>query len=205
LKVDLSSLRKKVAVEAATLLYSGVEKEYKQAKLKAASICGCHFLPTNAEVATELDRVAEENEGQAREERLTQMRKEALHLMKLLSGYKPLLVGSVWRGTAHRKSDIDLVIYHDDAGDVIKALKQSSLRIAQAEWVNITKRGQNRTSFHIYVESPAGYAVEIVVRAFQERMKREKCEIYGDEIKGLGVRELEKLLRENPTQLFTPP
>lgn len=30
------SLRKKVTIEAATLLYNGVEKEYKQAKLKRA-------------------------------------------------------------------------------------------------------------------------------------------------------------------------
>ncbi len=204
MNVDSSSLRKKVAAEAAALLYSGVEKEYKQAKLKAASTYRSHFLPTNAEVAMELDRVVEENEGQAREERLIQMRKEALRLMKLLRDCNPLLVGSVWRGTAHKKSDIDLVMYHDDAGDVIKALRQNNLRIVQAEWMSVTKHGQKKTSFHIYVELSAGYTVEIVVRAFQERMNKEKCEIYGDEIKGLGVRELEKLLRENPTQRFIP-
>ena len=66
---DLSS-RKKVIREAATLLYDGVEKEYKQAKLKAAETYGLHYMPTNLEVALEIDRIAEEKEGAAREERL---------------------------------------------------------------------------------------------------------------------------------------
>ena len=47
---DFSS-RKKVTIEAATLLYDGVEKEYKQAKLKAAKTFGLHYMPTNLEVA----------------------------------------------------------------------------------------------------------------------------------------------------------
>ena len=58
-----SDLRCKVAREAATLLYFGAEKEYKQAKLKAAKTLGTHFLPTNLEVAIELDKIAEANEG----------------------------------------------------------------------------------------------------------------------------------------------
>ncbi|MDH5460241.1 MAG: hypothetical protein OEW71_04305, partial [Candidatus Bathyarchaeota archaeon] len=77
------SLRRKVAREAASLLYFGVEKEYKQAKLKAAKTFGVHFLPTNFEVAIEFDRISEEKEGAARQERLIQMRKEALKLMKI--------------------------------------------------------------------------------------------------------------------------
>jgi predicted nucleotidyltransferase len=58
--------RTKVAREAANLIYSGIEKEYKQAKLKAAEAVGSHFLPTNLEVAIELDRMAEEREGHER-------------------------------------------------------------------------------------------------------------------------------------------
>ncbi|MEM2254872.1 MAG: tRNA adenylyltransferase, partial [Candidatus Bathyarchaeia archaeon] len=92
-------IRRKVAREAANLLYLGVEKEYKQAKLRAAKVLGVNVLPTNLEVAMELDKIAEENEGKKRQERLVQMRKEALKLMKILEKYSPVLVGSVWRGT----------------------------------------------------------------------------------------------------------
>ena len=91
-------LKCKVAREAATLLYFGAEKEYKQAKEKAAQTLGTHFLPSNLEVALELDKIAEENEGENRKERLIQMRKEALKIMKLLDAYCPVLIGSVWRG-----------------------------------------------------------------------------------------------------------
>jgi hypothetical protein len=71
---DVDDIHCRVAREAATLLYFGAEKEYKQAKLKAAKTFGVHFLPTNLEVALELDRIAEEKEGSARKERLVLMR-----------------------------------------------------------------------------------------------------------------------------------
>ncbi|HDD70052.1 MAG TPA: tRNA adenylyltransferase, partial [Candidatus Bathyarchaeota archaeon] len=45
------AIRKKVAREAAALLYFKLEKEYKQAKIKAAETLGVNFLPTNREIA----------------------------------------------------------------------------------------------------------------------------------------------------------
>ena len=61
-----SNLRYKTAREAATLLYFGAEKEYKKAKLKAAKTIGVHFLPTNLEIAVEIDKIAELLEGKSR-------------------------------------------------------------------------------------------------------------------------------------------
>jgi len=69
--------RKRVVTEAANLLYNGLEKEYKQAKMKAAKTFGLHYMPTNIEVVMELDRIADEIEGPARQERLVTMRREA--------------------------------------------------------------------------------------------------------------------------------
>jgi predicted nucleotidyltransferase len=109
-----ADLKYRVAREAATLLYFGAEKEYKQAKEKAAETLGTHFLPSNLEVALELDKIAEENEGSKRKERLIEMRKEALKIMKLLDRYCPVLIGSVWRGTIKHGSDIDIAVYTDD-------------------------------------------------------------------------------------------
>jgi hypothetical protein len=40
-----------------------VEKEYKQAKLKAARTFGLHFMPTNLEVALEIDKIARKSEN----------------------------------------------------------------------------------------------------------------------------------------------
>jgi len=198
------SLRKKVAKEAAHLLYFGVEKEYKQAKLKAAETFRVHFLPTNLEVAIELDRIAEEKEGATRKNRLIQMRKEALKLMKILKTYYPVLIGSVWRGTIHRQSDIDITVYHDEPNDILKVINQSNIIVTRAEWVTITKEGSKKQSFHIYLELPTENKAEIIVRSSEEANRKERCEIYGDTITGLRIQELEKTLQENPTQRFVP-
>jgi hypothetical protein len=204
LGVEPLRLRKRIAREAASLLYFGVEKEYKQAKLKAAKIVKSKFLPTNLEVALELDKIAEENEGSARQERLIQMRKEALKLMKILEAYKPLLIGSVWRGTICHDSDVDIVVYHDEPADILKILQQNHFKIMQTEWVAVTKKGKKRVSFHIHAELPTKEEVEIKIVQSLEAFVKEKCEIYGDEITGLSVQKLEKLLKGNPAQRFVP-
>lgn len=198
------SLRRKVAREAASLLYLGVEKEYKQAKLKAAKTFGVHFLPTNLEVAIEFDRIAEEKEGAARQERLIQMRKEALKLMKILKAYNPVLIGSVWRGTIHRGSDIDMIVYPDEGYDVLKLIKQNSFKVLRTERMAVTKRGQKKASLHIYLELSTKEKTEIIVRSPEEANRKEKCEIYGDVITGLSIQELENVVVKNPTQRFVP-
>jgi predicted nucleotidyltransferase len=204
LDVDSLRLRKRIAREAASLLYFGVEKEYKQAKLEAAKIVKSKFLPTNLEVALELDKIAEETEASARKERLIQMRKEALKLMQILKAYKPLLIGSVWRGTIYYGSDVDIVAYHDEPEDILKILNQNHLKITQTEWVTVTKKGKRKKSFHVYAELPAKEKAEIKIVPSLEATKKEKCEIYGDEITGLSLQKLEKLLKENPVQRFVP-
>lgn len=197
-------MRQKVAKETANLLYFGVEKEYKQAKLKAARTFGVHFLPTNFEVAVEFDKIADEHEGHARKERLIQMRNEALKIMKILKAYNPKLIGSVWRGTIHRGSDIDIVMYQDSPYEIVNSLEQNNFKILQTEWVTITKRGKTNSSFHVYLESSTNENVEIVIRNSEESNRKEKCEIYGDKITGLNVQKLERLLKENPTKRFVP-
>jgi len=204
LNPDRQNLKRRVAQEAATLLYFGIEKEYKQAKLKAAKTLRTSFLPTNLEVALELDRTAEENEGPARTERLIQMRKEALRLMRILKPFDPVLVGSVWRGTIHHESDIDIAIHRDNPEAVLKLLKQDGVKVTQTESVTVTKKGKRKGSFHIYAELSAHEKTEIKVCDPNEAEVREKCEIYGDEITGLSTQELGKLLSENPAKRFLP-
>ena len=199
-----SDLRCKIAKEAATLLYFGAEKEYKQAKVKAANTLGTHFLPTNLEVALELDKIAEANEGSARKERLIQMRKEALKIMRTLKEYSPLLIGSVWRGTIRRGSDIDITVYHDGPDEIVTSLKKSGAKISRTEWTTVTKKGKTEESFHIYFEASSKQTAEVVVRSPDEAGYRRKCEVFGDELKGLNVQELERVLEENPEQKFIP-
>jgi predicted nucleotidyltransferase len=196
--------RVRVADEAALLLYMGQEKEYKQAKLRAARTLGVRVLPSNAEVAEALDRVAEEREGEERKKRLVAMRKEALEIMKLLRKMRPVLTGSVWRGTAHKGSDIDIVVFSDTPDNVQRELEKANLRIVKAEWQTLTKQGKRLQTFHIHLLLPSNNEAEIIVRGSERMHMKEPCEIYGDAQTGLNTEQLEQVLKTNPTQKFTP-
>ncbi len=196
--------KRRVAREAATLLYFGAEKEYKQAKQRAAETLGTHFLPSNLEVALELDKVAEENEGEHRKVRLVEMRTEALEVMKLLSSFCPVLIGSVWRGTIKQGSDIDIAVYTDTPDSVAEALKSGGVKIGRTQWTTVNKRGATLESYHIHAKTPKGHSLEVTVRSSEELGQKRRCETFGDEIRGLSVAQLEKVLETHPTQQFVP-
>jgi len=199
-----SDIKCRVAREAATLLYFGAEKEYKQAKQKAAQTFGNHFLPSNLEVALELDKIAEEHEGSQRKKRLVQMRREALDVMEHLATFYPVLIGSAWRGTIKQGSDIDIAVYADEPLEVLELLKASGVGVLKSAWSSVNKCGETLSSFHIHAQTQDRHGLEIVVRRCEEKGKKRRCETFGDEIKGLSINELQKILKINPTQRFLP-
>jgi len=197
-------LRNRVAQEAAMLLYTSQEKEYKQAKERAAETLGARVLPSNFEVAEELDRIAEEREGAQRKELLLRMRREAKEIMDVLKEFKSRLVGSVWRGTARRNSDIDILTFSQDPIQVLKQLQKHNFEAESSEWRSVTKEGRKESSFHIHVLLPSGDEAEVVVRSLDHLGQSERCETYGDVKRGLSLNQLTKILKENPLQKFVP-
>jgi len=199
-----NAVKDKVAREAAVLLYTQQEKEYKQAKLRAAETLGARALPSNSLVAEELNRIADEMEGSARKEKLIQMRRDALSVMVMLGEFHPRLVGSVWRGTAHRNSDIDIEAFNLDCSLVLERLGQKNYIIRKAEWQTVTKGAGTERAFHVYFTSAVGNEVELVIRSPEKMNEIDKCEIYGDIIKGLNVHQLRRVLLTNPAKEFVP-
>jgi predicted nucleotidyltransferase len=197
-------MKRRIAREAAELLYSEQEKEYKQAKLKAARILGFNILPSNAEIARELDLMANEREGETRQDRLMQMRFRALELMRSLEDYNPCLVGSVWRGTARRNSDIDIIVYAETPKEILELLRKDGFSITRTEVRAITKEGQRKGSTHMNVDLSSNLRAELVVRSPSEINLQDRCEIYGDRITGLSTLQLAKVLKINPQQRFLP-
>ena len=192
-----------MAREAALLLYLGAAKDYKEAKLEAARSLDAEALPSNYEVALELDALADEMEGEERRRRLREMRGEALELMRLLSAFNPRLIGSVWRGTARRGSDIDIVVYAEHPEEVERLLREGGYDIEEVEEVVVHKGGEIKGSHHIYL-GLNGYEAEVVVRHPDEMGRYERCEIYGDLKRGLTLRELERVMRVDPLRRFVP-
>lgn len=183
-------------------MYNRSIKEYKDAKEIAAASLGSKNLPSNFEVAIELDQLSEELEGSERNKRLIQMRETALQVMKLIKIYNPRLFGSVWRGTARQGSDIDIVAY-SETPDMVFQLIITEFPVTEIKEQLFIVNSVPRKSTHI--ESTAGeFGVEIVVRSPEEQFEEKRCEIYGDVKRGLGLSELEKLMKVDPLRRFIP-
>ncbi|MEM2970633.1 MAG: nucleotidyltransferase domain-containing protein [Candidatus Bathyarchaeia archaeon] len=193
-----------MAHEAAVLLYTSQESEYKQAKEKAVLNLGIRILPTNIEVARELYLIAEENEGQLRKDRLLRMRKEALEIMSTLRSFNPKLVGSVWRGTANINSDIDIAVYSFDRSLVLKKMEEKGFNVIETQVISGPSQKGAKESFHITVLLSSGDKAEIVVRDPDEKNQKNRCEIYGDIIEGLDTDQLSRILKEDPLKRFVP-
>jgi predicted nucleotidyltransferase len=199
--IDLtkSAKRLEVAKEAARLLYYGLATEYIFAKKRAARSLRIRSLPSNKEVALELNYLADSLEGEEeRKKRLEELRKEAQSYMRLLEQFCPILKGSVWRGTITKRSDIDIVIYSSDFSQPLKVLNEQ--QIHPKVQYNTRQNGSiSKTYVHLTFLSPSGINVEIVIRTPEEQGMREKCEIFGDIVKGFTLSELESVLKEDPT------
>ncbi len=195
--------REDVAREAARLLYDRSVKEYKDAKETAAANLGAKALPSNYEVAVELDRLADEVEGPERRRRLKEMREAALEVMKTLTRYKPRLMGSVWRGTARVGSDIDVIVYGDP--DEVEREISQGYNVEGKDVERFTLEGLPRSTTHIRLRV-RGYEAEVVVRppGDIDAYRDDRCEIYGDARRGLGFKELEKLMKVDPLRRFVP-
>jgi len=124
--------------------------------------------------------------------------------MDLLRGFHPRLVGSVWRGTAHKNSDIDIQTFSADPTPVLAHLQRNNFKVEKTEWQSVTKRGKKESSYHIHLSLPSGNEAEVVVRSLERINQKERCEIYGDAVTGLSYPKLLKVLRENPLQKFVP-
>lgn len=198
------NIRARVAREAAVLLYRGVAQEYKQAKEKAAETLGVRVLPSNLEVAIELDKVADEIEGSARKDLIVGLRKLALHIMMSLRDFNPKLIGSVWRGTSYRGSDIDILVFSSDAGVIVEKLREARFNVTKTEWHTKVEEGEVKNYFHIHLSFPMGDEAEVIVRSPEDLFKQEKCDIHGDIITGLTINQLKEVLERDPLQKFMP-
>jgi predicted nucleotidyltransferase len=196
--------RTTLAREAATLLYRGLAKEFKQAKIMAAKNIGTKKFPDNFEIALELDKIAEEIEGPSRSVLIMEMREKSFELMNTLKEYNPKLIGSVWRGTVTKNSDLDIIVYANDSNHVVKALKLCSYKIIDKRRVKVNLDQTIRSFLNIKVELNNEKEAEIIVREIEDQDISEKCDIYGDLKTGLSCEQLMKVLKKDPLKKFIP-
>ena len=167
-----TSIRHRIAEEAAALMYREGVKQYLDAKrIAARRLLGAsgakqvrfrpQDLPSNGEIREALLRLAAQSEGtEARQRRLFAMRIVALESMEALEDFTPRLIGSVASGHVRQGSDIDLHVFTDS--DDALPLHLASLGWAYTrEQVAIQKDGQIKEYLHIHVDR--GFPVELSV------------------------------------------
>ncbi|MBN1683439.1 nucleotidyltransferase domain-containing protein [Candidatus Bathyarchaeota archaeon] len=189
--------RSLVAKEAARLLYYNIVNEYIQAKELAIKNIGVKTIPSNFEVAEELDKITDEIEGTNRQKRLIEMRLSAKKIMTDLVQFEPRLIGSVWRGTINQGSDIDIVVLASNYRSIDEIIKKYDL-IEKGE---VTFKGGIK-AYHYKIKVDE-FLTEIVIRRPDE-YNPETCDIYGDKKTGLSIEELEKLLKTDSLRRFIP-
>ena len=160
-----SKLRRQIAFEAAQLMYQRQESEYYRAKMKAAKrICRGWVkpadLPSNAEIRDQVQMLARTFEGDARTDRLLEMRLEALRMMRTLGNFRPRLIGSVLTGHIRQGSDIDLHVFAESSAPVAAALDFEGI-VYDIEKKKVRKHGEETIYTHIHVQDR--FTVELTI------------------------------------------
>jgi len=197
-KMSNDKLRRRVAWEAARLMYTREESEYLRAKLKAARrIASGEFkpgdLPSNREIRDELEVMARMLEGQRRTDNLREMRVEALRLMRMLRKFRPRLIGSTLTGHVRRGSDIDLHLFSDSVESIAAVLEAEGLDY-EVERKRVRKHGEERVFTHVHVQDR--FPFELTVYPANKAHYVSRSSITGKPIQRASIAELERLLSE---------
>lgn len=130
-------MREQLAQQAAKLMAEDGITDHAFAKRKAARQLGAadtHHLPSNQEVDDALHSYRMLYQRDSHPAILHQLREEALTFMKMLEPFHPYLTGSVLSGSAGEHSDINLILFSDDAKAVLLFLLKLKLDFEDAEW-----------------------------------------------------------------------
>ena len=130
-------MREQLAHHAARLIAQDGITDFAFAKRKAAKQLGAtdtRHLPSNDEIAAALHSYRTLYQQDSHPGVLQQLRIEARDAMKLLADFHPYLTGSFFNGTAGEHSDINLIVFSDDAKAVMLFLLKHNIEFEDGEW-----------------------------------------------------------------------
>lgn len=130
-------MREQLAHRAAKLMAEDGITDHAYAKRKAARQLGAegtHHLPSNEEIDSALRSFRMLFQSNSHPKILGELRAEALANMRLLADFHPYLTGSVLSGTAGANSDINIMLFSDDAKAVLLFLLKHKIDFDDGEW-----------------------------------------------------------------------
>jgi hypothetical protein len=122
--------RRRIAVEAARLISEEGLRDYRLAKLKAASRLGITddtSLPKNGEIEDALREHQRLFRAHEQPRTLHKLREAALEAMRFFARHQPRLVGPVLDGTADEHSAVCLHLHDDRAEEIALFLREHGI------------------------------------------------------------------------------
>ncbi len=195
------NLRRRVAWEAARLIYTHEETEYFRAKMKAARrLVSAEFqpsdLPSNREIREEVQAMAGRAADPATEAALRTLREEALGMMRRLHGFRPRLVGPVCAAENNAGQTIELCVFAESLESLTAALDAEGISY-RIEQLRIRKRRQEHALTRVLIEGPRRF--ELTVYPLTQAHRPLRNAITGQPIEGASISALEQVLgRQQP-------
>lgn len=158
-------MRAQLAHHAARLMAEDGITDIAFAKRKAARQLGAadtQHLPSNHEVEEALHSYRLLYQHDSHPDVLRQLRKDALTAMRRFAEFHPYLTGSVLSGTAGRQSDINLMLFSDDAKAVLLFLLRHKIDFEDGEW-RAPLNGREEIVPSYTLEGESGAFIHIVV------------------------------------------
>jgi hypothetical protein len=132
----MQQIRRDVAAEAARIMATEGQRNYRAAKQKAADRIGVNSrlaLPSNLEVEEALRAYQGFYGGEQHTRHLDFLRETALKVMRALQSFRPRLVGPVLDGTADCHSRVSLHVFNDPPDAVAMHLREQGLVYRQEQ------------------------------------------------------------------------
>ncbi|MDH2919007.1 MAG: hypothetical protein PXX73_07430 [Sideroxydans sp.] len=150
-------MRARLAQHAAKLMAEDGITDHGYAKRKAAKQLGAldtQHLPSNDEIDAALRSFRLLFQSHSHPQVLGALRIQALQTMRQFAEFHPYLTGSVLSGMAGEQSDINIMLFSDDAKAVLLFLLKHAIEFTDGEWkVRLGGHEQSVPSYTLTDES----------------------------------------------------
>ena len=188
--------RRMIAAEAARIMATQAQHNYRIAKQKAAQRLGISMrmaLPSNLEVENALRAYQEFYGGQQHTYHLTKMREIALRVMRSLECFYPRLVGPVLDGTANEHARVSLHVFNDPPDRLVVHLLDRGLDFRNEQrrirWYDGSYR-----QLPLLVIDVENTEVELALFSYTDLRQAPPCPVDGRPQKRAPLSEVENLL-----------
>jgi len=188
--------RQRVAHEAARWMSESGNRDFQQARAKAADRLGIRdeaSLPRNIEIEDALREHQRLFAGRAHEDALQVRREAALHALEFLQPFSPRLAGPVLEGTADANSPVQLLLHSDDADAVQRFLDDHRIP-SEAHSRRLRQDRERLMDVPLWTFSADGLVFEVLVLPYDALRQAPLSPVDGKPMQRASIAQLRALL-----------